>query len=117
RSLLLASTPASSSSALPNRGVTLPVAWGSPSSTRSYRSSTDVATLSHVNRSSARRRAVSAKAEDSQGRLCSSSRRSAMATGSLGGTRKPLSPSLTVYLIPPTLLPITGSPHAIASRG
>ena len=43
--------------------------------------------------------------------------RSAIAAGSSGGTRYPVSPSRTVNLIPPTFAPITGVPHAIASSG
>ena len=37
--------------------------------------------------------------------------------GSCGGTRKPVTPSTTEYWMPPTALPITGVPQAIASSG
>ena len=46
-----------------------------------------------------------------------SASRSASDSGSSGGTRYPVTPSHTVYLIPPTSAPITGVPHAIDSSG
>src|SRR5690606_22442564 len=89
----------------------------SPPRTRSYSSINEPVTCDQLNRSSARRLAFSDSAEASHGRSWSSPSRSATAAASEGGPRKPVSPSLTVYLIPPTLLPITGRPHAIASSG
>ena len=68
-----------------------------------------------VKSSSIRRRPSAPKRAQSAGSRSKTSSLSASAAGSLGGTRKPLSPSATCSSEPPSFVATTGTPMPIAS--
>ena len=68
-----------------------------------------------VNSDSTRRRAASPSRRASSGSRRSRITASARASGSLGGTRRPVSPSTTSSGLPPTRVATTGRPAAMAS--